>query len=139
MEVKAITKRVRISASKVRSVTRNIQGMPALAALDVLFFMPQKAARLLRKTLQSAVANAENNFSLNPADLIVKSAVVGEGLTLKRFRPRARGSANLIRKRTSHIYVTLAAKADDQAEEKGAAGAGKKRSNGRSVGTKRDS
>jgi len=107
MEVKAITRYVRISAFKARDVARHIQGMPALSALDVLEFYPQKAARLIHKTLKSAVANAENNNSLDPANLIVKEAVVGEGPTIKRFMPRARGSASPIMKRTSHVRIVL--------------------------------
>ena len=107
MEVKAITRNVRISAFKCREVTREIQGRPAGEALDVLRFSPLKAARLVTKTLKSAIANAENNNSLKAASLFVKEAVVGEGPTLKRFTPKARGSAGPIRKRTSHIYITV--------------------------------
>jgi large subunit ribosomal protein L22 len=107
MEVKSITKYARISAFKAREVTREIQGKPVGLALDILRFSPKKAARLITKTLTSAIANAENNNGLRSQNLFVKEAVVGEGPTLNRFQPKARGSAGPIRKRTSHIRVIL--------------------------------
>lgn len=107
MEVKAITKYARISAFKAREVTREIQGLPVALAMDVVRFSPKKAARLISKTLASAIANAENNNQLRAENLVVKEAVVGEGPTLNRFQPKARGSAGPIRKRTSHIKITL--------------------------------
>ena len=107
MQVKSIHRFAKISAFKAREVTRAIQGMPATDALDLLRFTPKKAAALVSKTLRSAIANAENNNSLNPSALVVKEAVVGEGPTLKRFQPKARGSAGPIRKRTSHIFITV--------------------------------
>jgi large subunit ribosomal protein L22 len=107
MLVKSTYRFAKISAFKAREVTRAIQGLPASDALDLLRFTPKKAAVLILKTLKSAIANAENNNSLNAADLVVKEAVVGEGPTLKRFQPKARGSAGPIRKRTSHIKVVL--------------------------------
>lgn len=107
MQVKSIHRFAKISAFKAREVTRAIQGLPATDAVDLLRFTPKKAAGLILKTLKSAIANAENNNQLNPGDLVVKEAVVGEGPTLKRFQPKARGSAGPIRKRTSHISVTL--------------------------------
>ncbi len=112
MAVKAVTKYTRMSAFKARNVARHIQGRPALDALELLEFYPQKAARLISKTLKSAIANAENNDALDPATLIVKEATIGEGPTFKRFRPKARGSAGPIRKRTSHIRIIL----DERAE-----------------------
>lgn len=107
MQVKSIYRNARISAFKAREVTREIQGLPATDALDLLRFVPKKAAPLIRKTLASAVANAENNNNLNVANLVVKEAVVGEGPTFKRFQPKARGSAGPILKRTSHIRIIL--------------------------------
>lgn len=108
MEVRATSKYLRISAFKARQVTRLIQGKPASEALANLELIPRKAARLTAKTLKSAIANAENNHSLGGADsLTVKEAVVGEGATMRRFRPRARGMASRIRKRTSHIRITV--------------------------------
>lgn len=107
MEVNAIYKFARISAFKCREVTREIQGRPVAAALDIVAFSPKKAAFLVQKTLKSAVANAENNHNLRAEKLVVKEAVVGEGPTLKRMIPKARGSSGPIRKRTSHITITL--------------------------------
>jgi len=107
MEVRSIYKYARISPFKVREVTREIQGLPVSAALDVLAFTPKKAAFLIGKTLKSAVANAENNANLKVDGLVVKEAVVGEGPTLKRIMARARGSASGILKRTSHIRIVL--------------------------------
>jgi large subunit ribosomal protein L22 len=107
MEVKAIYRTARISAFKCREVTREIQGLSAAAALDLVNFCPKKAARLVGKTLRSAIANAENNSGMAPEKLVVKEAVVGEGPTIKRFIPKARGSAGPIRKRTSHIRIIL--------------------------------
>jgi len=107
MQIRAIYRGAHISAFKCREVTREIQGLPVSAALDVLTFTPRKAARLVEKTLRSAIANAENNNDLRAQNLVVEEAVVGEGSTIKRFRPKARGSAGPIRKRTSHISITL--------------------------------
>ena len=106
-QVKAVTKFARISAFKAREVTRAIQGLPAADALERLEFYPKKAARIVYKTLHSAISNAENNNNLNRADLIVKEAIIGEGPTLKRFQPKARGSAGPILKRRCHIKITL--------------------------------
>jgi large subunit ribosomal protein L22 len=107
MEVRSIYKYARISPFKVREVTREIQGLPVSAALDLLAFTPKKAAFLIGKTLKSAIANAENNANLKPDGLVVKEATVGEGPTLKRIMARARGSASRILKRTSHIRIVL--------------------------------
>lgn len=107
MQVTSTYKYARISAFKAREVTRTIQGRSASDALDLLAFSPKKAALLVKKTLKSAIANAENNASLKVDTLLVKEAVVGEGPTYKRFRARARGSASPLRKRTSHIRIIL--------------------------------
>lgn len=107
MEVRAITRNARMSPQKVREVTRQIQGMPAEQALQVLSFVPRKSARLVAKTLKSAMANAENNHDLSVDRLRVKEATVGTGRTLKRFIPKARGSAGPILKRSCHIRIVL--------------------------------
>jgi large subunit ribosomal protein L22 len=107
MEVKAISKYARISAFKCRDVTRAIQGLPAMEAQDILRLWPRKGAFLVAQTLRTAIANAENNHNLRLQNLVVKEAIVGEGPTIKRFRPKARGSAGRIRKRTSHIRIIL--------------------------------
>jgi large subunit ribosomal protein L22 len=121
MEVRSIYKYARISPFKVREVTREIQGLPVSAALDVLAFTPKKAAFLINKTLKSAIANAENNANLKADGLVVKEAVVGEGPTFKRMTPRARGSGSRILKRTSHIRIVLT----DEVPEKAKASAEK--------------
>jgi large subunit ribosomal protein L22 len=122
MEVRSIYKYARISPFKVREVTREIQGLPVSAALDVLAFTPKKAAFLINKTLKSAIANAENNANLKADGLVVKEAVVGEGPTFKRMKTRARGSGSQILKRTAHIRIVLTdekpANAEPKAEEK---------------------
>jgi large subunit ribosomal protein L22 len=107
MEVRSIYRYARISPFKVREVTREIQGLSVSAALDILAFTPKKAAALINKTLKSAVANAENNANMRVDGLVVKEAVVGEGPTMKRMMPRARGSGSRILKRTSHIRIVL--------------------------------
>lgn len=107
MDIVSINKFARISPYKAREVTREIQGLPVSAALDLLAFTPRKAAGLVGRTLKSAIANAENNNDLRPDSLRVREAVVNEGPSFRRFRARARGSASPIIKRTSHIKITL--------------------------------
>ncbi|MDR2430516.1 MAG: 50S ribosomal protein L22 [Puniceicoccales bacterium] len=107
MEVHAITRNARTTPQKVREVARLIQGLPAEQAVSALRFIPRKTARLLAKTLQSAIANAENNHNLLASNLIVVSARVDKGPVLRRFRPSAKGSAHPIRKSTSHIHIVL--------------------------------
>jgi large subunit ribosomal protein L22 len=118
MQVRSTYRFARISAFKAREVTREIQGLPASDALNLLRFVPKKAAGLVRKTLASAVANAENNNNLNVENLVVQEAVVGEGPTAKRFQPKARGSAGPIRKRTSHIKIILTDEIEIKRREK---------------------
>ena len=107
MEVQAVTKYVRISPEKARHVARLLQGKSADDAMSIVNLVPRKAARLLGKTLRSAIANAENNNDLRREDLIVKSAEIGTGPIIKRFRTKARGMAGKIRKRTSHFKIVL--------------------------------
>jgi large subunit ribosomal protein L22 len=107
MEVKAVTRNVRMSAQKVREVVRQIQGLPAQKAAAVLAVVPRKSARFVAKTLKSAMANAENNNGLKPELLWVKEAVAGTATTMKRFIPKARGSAGPILKRSCHIKIVL--------------------------------
>ena len=107
MEVSSTYKSARISTLKARDVAREIQGLPASQAIDILTYTPRKAARLINKTLKAAVANAENNFELDVMSLVVKEATVGKGPSFRRFKARARGSADSIRKPTSHIFITL--------------------------------
>lgn len=107
MEVRALTKNVRISPEKARHISRLLQGMSVREALALCELSPRRAARLFGKTLKSAVANAENNAGQAGKDLKVKYAIVNAGSMLKRFRPKARGSAGRIRKRTSHLEIVL--------------------------------
>ena len=108
MEVKAITKYVRTSPRKARVVVDLIRGKSVEQAREILAFTNRGIAETVEKTLNSAVANAEHNNSLNPDTLVVKRAYVDEGPTLKRIRPRAKGSASRINKRTCHITVIVA-------------------------------
>jgi large subunit ribosomal protein L22 len=107
MEVYAILKNVPMSSQKMREVVRQIQGLPAQHAQAVLAVVPRKGARFVAKTLKSAIANAENNKNLKLEKLRVKEAVAGSATTIKRFMPKARGSAGPILKRRCHIKITL--------------------------------
>ena len=107
MDVKAKSKYIRISSQKVRKIINVIKGKPIEFCLDTLKFMPQKAAKIIDKTLKSAIANAENNHNLNIDTLKLSNIIVDQGPTSKRFRPRARGRGSRILKRTSHITVIV--------------------------------
>ena len=107
MEVSASAKRLRISAQKVRLVADQIRGKPVADALDLLSFSNKKASVLMRKALESVVANAENNEGADIDELKVSEVYVSEGMTMKRIRPRAKGRADRIFKRSSHITVTV--------------------------------
>ncbi len=96
-----------MSAQKMREMVRQIQGLSAEKATAVLAVVPRKSARVVAKTLKSAIANAENNNNLKVENLWVKKAVAGTATTLKRFTPKARGSAGPILKRSCHIMITL--------------------------------
>ncbi len=98
---------VSVTPMKARRVVALIKGRPAAEALAVLRFAPQAASEPVAKVLASAVANAENNLGLDPATLVVSTAFVDEGPTLKRFQPRAQGRAFRIRKRTCHITIEV--------------------------------
>src|SRR3954465_4388735 len=128
MEVRAIFRYAKISAFKVREVTREIQGLPVSAALDIVAFSPKKAAGLINKTLKSAVANAENNANLKADTLVIKEATAGEGPTMKRMMPRARGSGSRVLKRRSHIRIILSDEIEIKRRDKskGAKGSAKK-------------
>jgi large subunit ribosomal protein L22 len=107
MQVKTKSKYLRISPKKMRLVTKLIQGMEAEKALSYLDFVPQKAGGYIKKTLKSAISNAEHNFDLEKDNLLIKEIFVNEGATLKRWRPRAFGRAGQIRKRSSHLEIIL--------------------------------
>jgi large subunit ribosomal protein L22 len=107
MEVKAVARYIRISPRKIRLVMNKVRGRRVEEALNMLSFAPQKGAFLLKKVLDSAVANAEQNTNMDVDSLYIKRVYADEGPTLKRFRPRAMGRATRIRKRTSHLTVIL--------------------------------
>ena len=107
MEVKAVTRYVRISPQKVRAIVDSIKGRPVEVALDKLQFMPQKSAAIVAKVIRSAAANADHNTNIDVDSLIVQDIQADQGPTLKRFRARARGRGTRILKRTSHITVIL--------------------------------
>ena len=116
MNVHAHARFVRQSPSKVRQVLNLIRGMHVPQARATLEFSGRRAAHPIRKVLESALANAEHNFALDSDELIVAEAFADEGPTLKRFRPRARGRATQILKRTSHITIVLS---DEWGEDEG--------------------
>ena len=107
MEAKALAKYVRMSPSKLKPVTDLVRGKDLNEALTILKFTPGKGAELVEKVVQSAAANAENNFDMNRDELYVAEVYANQGPTMKRFRAGAQGSASMILKRTSHIGVTL--------------------------------
>lgn len=107
MEVKATAKTLRIPPRKARLVLDLIRGKDAAEAAAVLKFTPNAAAEAIAKVLKSAVSNAVNNNEMDEEKLYVKACYANEGVTLKRFMPRAKGSASAIHKRTSHITVVV--------------------------------
>lgn len=108
METKSVSKFVRVSPRKARVVVDLVRGKSVEQAREILAFTNRGIADVVEKTLNSAVANAEHNNNLRPESLVVKAAYVDEGPTLKRIRPRAKGSASRINKRTSHITIVVA-------------------------------
>ncbi|PID72601.1 MAG: 50S ribosomal protein L22 [Desulfobulbus propionicus] len=108
METKAVAKYIRISPQKARLVADVVRGMEVDTAITTLRFMPKKAARILRKVIESAVANADQNDSIDVDTLFIKEILIDGGPMLKRFRPRAQGRATRILKRSSHITVVVA-------------------------------
>ncbi|WP_188433197.1 50S ribosomal protein L22 [Kroppenstedtia guangzhouensis] len=107
---KAVARYVRISPRKARLVIDLIRGKSVDEALAILRFTPRAASPIIEKVLRSAIANAEHNYNMNPGELVVEKAMVDEGPTMKRFRPRAQGRAGRINKRTSHITVVVSEK-----------------------------
>ncbi len=115
--MKAILKNYRQSPRKVRLVAKAVVGKSAQNASLILSFMPKRSADPIKKLIDSAIANARVNSGVDTADLMVKSIEVNKGITLKRMRPRARGSGYPINKRTCHVVVTLASKKSAGAKE----------------------
>ncbi|WP_124058155.1 50S ribosomal protein L22 [Vaginisenegalia massiliensis] len=107
---KAVAKTVRIAPRKVRLVVDLIRGKKIGEAISILKFTPNASASVVEKVLMSAIANAEHNYDLDLENLYVSEAFVNEGPTMKRFTPRAKGSASPINKRTSHITIVVSEK-----------------------------
>ncbi|GAB4268414.1 50S ribosomal protein L22 [Thermincola ferriacetica] len=107
MEAKAVARYIRISPRKARQVVDLIRGKSVKEALAILKFTPQKAAEAIEKVVKSAAANAENNFEMDRDSLYISQIFVDQGPTLKRYKPRAMGRADLMRRRTSHITVVV--------------------------------
>jgi large subunit ribosomal protein L22 len=107
MEVRAISKDTGVSPRKMRLLVNMVKGKRVDDALNILRFAPTPNARIVAKTIKSAAANAENNYQLTPTDLKIVKITADEARMLKRFRPRARGRANEILKRSSHITVVV--------------------------------
>ena len=110
MEIRAKARFVRISAQKIRLIMGQVRGKKVEEALNLLSFAPQRGARILKKLLDSAVANAQQNADTDVDALYIATVYADEGPTLKRWRPRAQGRATRIRKRTSHLTVILGEK-----------------------------
>ena len=107
METKAILRGVRLSAQKGRLVADLIRGKPVDQAMNLLAFSPKRGAAIIRKVLESAIANAEHNDGADIDALKVKTICVERGTYLKRFQARAKGRGNRVLKHTCHIYVTV--------------------------------
>ena len=107
METRSIVRGVRLSADKGRLVADMVRGKKVDQALNILAFTPKKAAGIIRKALESAIANAEHNDGADIDELMVKTIFVEQGATLKRFSARAKGRGNRISKPTAHIYITV--------------------------------
>ena len=116
MKVSARARYIRQSPYKVRLVLDLVRGLPVPEARQVLSFTNRRAAEPVSKVLESAVANASHNHSLDAGELAVVEAFADEGPTLKRFRPRARGRATQILKRTSHITIVVGDGRNDEEE-----------------------
>jgi large subunit ribosomal protein L22 len=103
----AVAKRIHLSAQKGRLVADQIRGLPVAQALNILTFSPKKGAVIIKKALESAIANAEHNDGADIDELKVKTIYVEQGASLRRFTARAKGRGNQIRKPTCHVYVTV--------------------------------
>lgn len=106
-QIIAEAKNLRISTRKARLVAKSLSGKNATSSLEILKFEPKKGGLLIAKVLKSAIANATNNLKLDDKKLVIKEVVVNEGQDLKRYRPRSRGMAHPIIKKSSHIKVIL--------------------------------
>lgn len=116
--MKAILRRVRISPKKANLIAALVRNKNIQEALDILKFTPKKAAKILKKVIESAIANAENNFKQNKDSLYIKEIIVTQGVTYKRSLPISRGRTHPILKRTSHITVKVEAKGETETVKK---------------------
>ena len=107
MEVRAVAKNIRFSPKKLGRVVDAVRGRPVEEALTILRFLPTPAAHEVAKAVKSAAANAENNYQMDPESLRVVNITANEGMKLRRYQPMARGRAGTVRKRSSHITVTV--------------------------------
>ncbi|MFB5663018.1 50S ribosomal protein L22 [Alteribacillus sp. HJP-4] len=110
MQAKAVAKQIRIAPRKARLVMDLVRGKDIGEAIGILKNTPKAASPIIEKVLNSAVANAEHNYEMEPENLFISEGYVDEGITLKRFRPRAMGRATRINKRTSHITIVVSEK-----------------------------
>ncbi len=107
MEVRSYARNVSIAPKKVRLILDEIRGKRVDEAMSLLRFMPTPHARIIAKAVRSAVANAENNYNLQPRSLRISKAYAGDGMTFRRLRPRARGRADIMRRRRSNITIVV--------------------------------
>jgi len=119
LDAKAVEKYIRMSPRKIRYVVDLIKSKSIEDAIDILSFTPRRAATVVKKAIQSAMANATENHDMEEDDLFISKILVNEGPTLKRFRPRARGRATRIRKRTAHLTVYISDGKGEEAKEDG--------------------
>ena len=124
----AIGRNIRVSPRKLNLVAQTIRGKRVERALNELSFSPKRIAKDVKKILQSAIANAENNHDLDVDDLVVSEASVGKNLVMKRFHPRARGNSGGIEKFFSQITIVVEEKREEKTEEAAPASKGKKAS-----------
>jgi large subunit ribosomal protein L22 len=127
-QAKAVGRMIRISPRKLNLVAQSIRGLSAESALNELTFSQKRIAGTVKKVLQSAIANAENNHDLDVDDLVVREASVGKGLVMKRFHARARGHAGRVEKFFSHITIIVEEKREEEAAKKADQKAAKKAS-----------
>ena len=136
----AVVRNIRVSPRKLNLVAQQIRGKKVERALNVLTFSQKRIAGVVKKGLQSAIANAENNHDLDVDDLVVKEASVGKNLVMKRFHARARGNAGNIEKFFSQLTIIVEEKREEAPktdETKAAAPAGKKKSSGKAAQSKK--
>ncbi len=107
MEVRSYARNVSIAPKKVRLILDEIRGKRVDEAMSLLRFMPTPHARIIAKAVRSAVANAENNYNLQPRRLRISKAYAGDGMTIRRLRPRARGRADIMRRRKSNVTIVV--------------------------------